>query len=317
MGKLNNIFKRIRNGFSDIHAFGMFIGLTNMLWPIIIHCPEVIRTAILDRKKKKIYGLLQKTCADTIRKYSIIQPYEKEYMRGKDAPIFVCWMQGIGQAPRLVQACVRSIKQHASGHPVHIITLANYQEWVSLPQVIIQRREEQRIANAHFADVLRCALLAKYGGCWIDATIWMSGDIHADVFEKPFYSCRFPSEGRFVTDNKWSNFFIAAWHDSVTINFTKEMFFEYVEKESRFVDYFLMDYIIRWGYDNIAAIQEEIEQIPYNNQRIGALRNMLFWPFNSTDVAVVLNESYLHKLSWRYPVEQFPKDSVGWNIVNQ
>ena len=315
VGKLEKIIKRIRSGIADMHAFGVCVGLTNMLWPIIAHCPEGIREAILKNKKRKIDDLLQKTCSETIQKYSLLQPQERESEVRNDAPIFVCWLQGIEKAPCLVKACVRSIEQHASGHPVHVITLANYKEWVSLPRVVIQRQEEQMIANAHFADVLRCALLAKYGGCWIDATIWMSGDIHAEIFERPFYSCRFPAEGRFVTDNMWSNFFIAAKPDSVTINFTKDMFYEYVEKESRFIDYFLMDYIIRWGYDNIPAIRKEIDQIPYNNQQIGALRDMLYVPCNSPEVESVLKESYIHKLSWRLDLSQLPNDSVGKFIL--
>lgn len=317
MGKLSNIFKRIRIGFSDMRAFGMFVGMTNMLWPVIAHFPEGIRESILENKKRKIDNFLQKICADTIEKYSSLHLPVREHEVGKEAPIFVCWLQGIDKAPGLVKACVRSIERHASGHPVHIITLDNYQKWVSLPDVIIQRREEQMMVNAHFADVLRCALLAKYGGCWIDATIWMSADIHADVFEKPFYSCRFPAEGRFVTDNMWSNFFIAAKSDSVTINFTKDMFYEYVEKESRFIDYFLMDYMIRWGYDNIPAIRGEIDQIPYNNEQIGALRNMLHVPFNSPEVMSVLKETYIHKLSWRLDLNQLPDDSVGKFILRQ
>lgn len=71
------------------------------------------------------------------------------------------------------------------------------------------------------------------------------------------------------------------------------------------------------GYDNIPTIRGEIDQIPYNNEQIGALRNMLHVPFNFPEVMSVLKETYIHKLSWRLDLNQLPDDSVGKFILRQ
>lgn len=315
MGKLSNIFKRIRSGCSDVRAFGMFVGMTNMLWPIIANCPEALKKAVMERKKQIIDTLLLKTCSDTIQRYRLIGKTTADAPHASDAPIYVCWLQGENSAPALVKKCIASIRKHVGMHPVNIITGDNYSEYVTMPETVTQSWENGQIGNAHFADILRCALLCEHGGCWIDATIWMSGDINEEVFEYPIYSCRFADDGRYITKNIWSNFFLAAQPQSVTMHYVRDMLYEYMQHQTRFVDYFLMDYIIRWGYDHIDAIQQELETIPYNNESIHELTKYLRSPMPSVEVTSILEQSYMHKLSWRIDIESLSNNSVGKTLL--
>lgn len=317
MGKLKNIIKRIRSGIADMHAFGVYVGLTNMLWLIIAYSPQALKNAVMTRKKQIIDLLLLKTCADTIQRYSSACPVSADTCKPAEAPIFVCWLQGVENAPDLVKACIRSVERHSSGHPVHIVTEDNYTQWIDLPVRVLQAWKKHDISNANFADILRVALLAKYGGCWIDATIWLSGDLQQEVFNQMFYSCRYEPDGIYITDNKWSNFFLAVHPESVTIRFVRDMLFEYMEHESRFVDYFLMDYIIRWGYDHIDVVHSEIDTIPYNNRRVHDLIRMLDQADASDMVRCLLADTYIHKLSWRIHADEFPEGSIGRTIVLQ
>ena len=82
-------------------------------------------------------------------------------------PIWICWLDGIENAPLLVQKCVSSIKKNAGNHPVNIITQDNYTEFVTLPEYIMEKKEKGLIGAAHFSDVLRVCLLAQYGGLWL------------------------------------------------------------------------------------------------------------------------------------------------------
>ena len=317
MGKLKNISNRIRSGIADMRAFGVYVGLTNMLWPIIAYSPQALKSAVMTRKKQIIDALLLKTCADTIQRYSLAGQSSVTPCNTTEVPIFVCWLQGLAEAPDLVRACIRSVERHSVGHPMHVVTADNYSQWVELPVRVIHAWQEGYISNANFADILRVALLAKYGGCWIDATIWLSDDLKQEIFEKSFYSCRYAPDGIYITDNKWSNFFLATRPQSVTIRFVRDMLLEYMEQELRFVDYFLMDYIIRWGYDHIDDVREEIDAIPYNNRRVHDLIRMLEREENSDGIQDLFADTYIHKLSWRIQTDQFPKGSIGKTIVSE
>lgn len=315
MGKLKNISNRFRSGFSDMRAFGVFVGVTNMLWPIIANSPKALKNVVMRRKKQIIDTLLLSTCSDIVQRFSLIDQTIAEVPHLSDAPIYVCWLQGKDCAPAIVQKCIASIQKHAGEHPVNIITGDNYSEYVALPEIVLQAWKNGRISNAHFADILRCALLCEHGGCWIDATIWMSGDIREEVFEYPIYSCRFADDGRYITKNKWSNFFLAAQPYSVTMHFVRDMLYEYMQHQTRFVDYFLMDYIIRWGYDHIDAIKQELDTIPFNNESIHELVKCLQEPMLSDEVKVILGQSYMHKLSWRIDVGALSDNSVGKTLL--
>ncbi len=47
--------------------------------------------------------------------------------------IWICWWQGLDQAPELVKICVNSIRKNAGGHKVIILTEDNYKDYVDMP----------------------------------------------------------------------------------------------------------------------------------------------------------------------------------------
>ena len=85
--------------------------------------------------------------------------------------VWVCWFQGIENAPLLCQACVDRIKDVYGEKNVVVITGENFREYTHIPDYIIKKWEKGIITNTHFSDILRVALLSENGGTWIDATI--------------------------------------------------------------------------------------------------------------------------------------------------
>ena len=98
------------------------------------------------------------------------------------------------------------------------------------------------------------------------------------------------------------------------MHFVRDMLYEYMTQQQRFIDYFLMDYIIRWGYDNIAAIRNELDAIPMNNESVHELVKSISEPMSSVDVQKIWEQSYVHKLSWRINLENLPEGSVGKSL---
>ena len=50
------------------------------------------------------------------------------------------------------------------------LTKNNFKQYIELPDYIEKKFEKGKISMAHFSDLLRISLLAKWGGMWIDST---------------------------------------------------------------------------------------------------------------------------------------------------
>lgn len=91
--------------------------------------------------------------------------------------VWICWFQGIENAPDIVKKCVDSIKKNINDREIVIITKENYSKYVTLPDYIIDKWEKGIISNAHFSDILRIELLIEHGGLWLDATTYCTGAV--------------------------------------------------------------------------------------------------------------------------------------------
>ena len=185
---------------------------------------------------------------------------------------------------------------------------------LEIPIIILNKYKAGLIGQAHFADILRSALLAEQGGCWIDASVFVSGDLPEDIFKYPFYSCRFTPNHLYITNNIWSNFFLFAQKGAITFRFVRDMLYEYLQRNNRFIDYFMMDYIIRIGYDTIKSIRREIDGVPYNNTRVHELKNLLSREMPEHRIQSLFADTYLHKLNWRQDIFKYNSQTIGYNL---
>ena len=64
---------------------------------------------------------------------------EESMAKGYNECIWICWWQGLDNAPDIVKACVNSIKKNAGGHKVVIITDENYKDFVTFPTFIEEK----------------------------------------------------------------------------------------------------------------------------------------------------------------------------------
>ena len=82
----------------------------------------------------------------------------------KDYPIWIFWEQGIEQAPEVVKICVNSIIEHNPERKVNIISRDNLEDYIELPDYIVEKHKCGKISYAHFSDIVRFALLYTWGG---------------------------------------------------------------------------------------------------------------------------------------------------------
>lgn len=229
----------------------------------------------------------------------------------KDAPIWIAWLDGVGQAPPLVKTCIASITKHAGTHPVHIITWENMNEFVNIPTHIIQRAQKGEIGLANFSDVLRVSLIARHGGMWLDSTIYCSKKIPDMYFELPLYTCKCTKiDDRWISKNQWTSFVLAGHVNSVFYVALRDFFEHYWGRESCSIDYLLIDAAIEVARTTIPCVRQWMEQVPCTNEKRDELISRFAdkWTPGCLD-DLLQGDTVLFKLGYRedYYLQEYTK----------
>ena len=227
-----------------------------------------------------------------------------------DAPIWVCWWTGENDAPSLVKQCIRSIRRQAKNHPVYVISQFNFREYVDVPQYMLDKVQNGSMCIAHLSDYLRFSLLEKYGGLWLDATIFCSDEISSCYFDMPVFTCKGGDEkGKYISDNRWTCFCFGGFCGNVLFAYLRDAIALYWKQNQVAIDYLMLDYMLNLGYEKIKAIAECIDLIPENNLNRDDLRAAMnaSLPAEKFD-EVIVSGTRLHKLSWR---EQYSRVSIN------
>lgn len=312
---MNKITKRIKTFIEELPKLGFFIAITNMLWPLIAKLPKCMGCAIMKKKHESVFRYIHKILGNDIQTENKQSVVKQSFI---SPPIWVCWLQGEELMPDLCKTCLKSLKEHAGNHPVIIISENNFMDYCFIPQSIIKKYQNGIIKPAHFADIIRTCLLYENGGLWIDATIFVKKDLPEIIFESQYYSIKFPNAGYYITECKWSNYFLAAKPHSRWYAYVRNCFFAYLQKESLFVDYFMMDYLMRMAYDTDGQIRNDVEMIPFNNEDVLYASKQLSLPVDEEKKAVLNGSTYLFKLSWRLkPLEKVDGVQTVWTYLKQ
>ena len=265
----------------------------------------------MERKHEVILNKLEKGFMNQYTKVKSM-PEAKCQDIGGDAPLWVCWLQGREQMPRLVDICVRSIERNAGVHPVNFISLGNLSKFVDIPSFVIQKLNQGIISYTHFSDIIRMALLIKYSGIWIDATIFVTSEI--GEYNLPFYSIKQRTENkRFVErGDKWTAYFIASGKNNPVVNTIYRFFIYYWSEYNSMIDYFLVDYALALAYRNIPEFKEWIEWIPFDNEHVYEMFQNLNAPY-SKDLEMKLFQQQFNKLSWKRKLNN--GDTIGQSLL--
>ena len=300
--------KRIINYIS---SFGIILFLLKMILKILekIRYRGKIYIKINNIKHSKMnkylikkYGYLLKKCDIT----TIDNKIENDI-------IWLFWYQGIENAPLLVKKCVESIERECNDYKIIIISKDNIDEYYQTPSYIKEKLENNQITLTHFSDILRMNLLSKYGGYWMDATIYLTDN----PFENSdFYTIKYHcKDNTNISFGRWCGFFIGG-NNPILYNFMSNFFNEYWKKEKVIIDYFLIDYAINMAYENINEINKTINKVPYNNENILKLQTILNEQYNKKDYEKLIKNNAVHKLSFKTKFDN-NKDTFYNRIINK
>lgn len=229
-------------------------------------------------------------------------------------PVFACWWQGFDEAPDMIKRCLDSVDRNLdeSLTEFHLITLENVGNYVSFPDWIVEKFNDGTISYTHLSDILRMALLNKYGGIWIDATYYMT-----QKFDERILKCDKSLVGKSgddylwtikhekskwkvdVVGGRWSGNFLYVNKKNPLARFAINAFYEYWRTQKEMIDYFMIDDIINIGYEQIPAIKELIDSVGYSNPRALDLGDILDNRFDEKQWEELTRDTSIFKLQRR------------------
>ncbi len=217
--------------------------------------------------------------------------------------IWFCWLQGLDNAPDIVKECYKSLKQNITGKTIEVITLKNYKEFITFPDYIQEKIDSGNISKTHFSDLLRLELLIKYGGTWIDSTVYCSGKnipkyyLDSDLFL--FQNLKPGLDGQATRISSW---FITARANNPILKLTRALLYEYWKNNSKLIDYFLFHDFFELA---IEAYPEEWKKvIPIENGMPHVLLLRLFDVYDDELWTAIKSEIPFHKLTYKFDVNK-------------
>lgn len=207
---------------------------------------------------------------------SIIQKYiSKPFCSTEKAEniIWIFWYQGIESMPNMVNTCYqRSVLLNPSKEVV-LLTKDNIEKYLDIDKSIKEMVENKIISITSFSDYLRMGLLAKYGGIWLDATVYLTRSLNP-LFSNKIYTNKQLLDSQIAKDNvismaQWSSFFIGSgYKECILFSFVHEAM-KYLIKQYQFNPYyFTLDLLIRIIYDSLPQVKNEIDILPISSPNI-------------------------------------------------
>lgn len=246
----------------------------------------------------KSYHWLQKKFGNELSKQpaDVDKPKLEQKKSQKDC-VWICWLQGMENAPQVVKECYHSIRYWLPDKEIVVITSDNYNEYVAFPNYIIEKWNKGIISNTHFSDLLRLELLIRYGGLWLDATTMLTGPLPKYIAENDF----------FVYRNGWMDMDMinmASWliysrrSNHLLLIETQKLLYKYWSKYSFIKNYFLLHMFFRMVCDHYP---EQWNIVPYFNQVDNhLLMEELNKPYNPTRIEQIKALTTVHKLTYKF-----------------
>ena len=249
-----------------------------------------------------------------------------------NSPIWLSWWDGEETMPPLVRVCYKSLLKQAGTHPVQLITKHNFQNFITIPEYIIEKVNSGLMTVTHFSNILRANLLYDYGGIWMDATILVLNEISLDKFT--FFTLKAPEKNgvgvtisRFAglssgfsdkrkrfrnhTEpqiSRWSGFLLAGTRQCPVFAYLRDILYAYWKDHNDQIDYLLFDYTIALGYDNIPIMKKLIDNVPCSDVEKFVLEENMNAEY-SDELFSQFPMTTFHKLTWKKQFNTNTKDN--------
>ncbi len=266
-----------------------------------------------------------------IKKYSIIKdflscryhyilnlPEEATYHSNTATQnvIWVFWWQGEEKLPPICRACIDSLYKYNSEYEITFLSESNFSEYVDVPQTIIDKVRNGVFSVTHLSDIIRLMLLAKYGGLWVDATLYFTQKIPSSWFDYPFFSIKNESDSNiYISKSQWSTFIMGGDKSSSFFKVLSKLMVAYGEREDCFIEYMTMDVFMRLLFErpNYSPL---LDNLPVMNEGLHKLRPLLNSIFDSSEFNMLSMHNVCFKLTYKMKFSANPNTYYNFLLNN-
>ena len=299
------LIKQYWNGGAFFTAVGEFIllGKDKKALEILRLSAQYKIKKNLEKKYKKEINAFQST-------------YKDDEPHNTSNKVWICWLQGMNVAPKVVKKCYESIKLKLTDREIVLITSDNMCDYVEFPDFILEKWKIGQITHTHMTDLLRLELLIKYGGMWIDSTVLCTSrreDIPNYFFDSDLFLYQTLKPGRDGQALPISSWLISAKTNNKILIEARFLCYEYWKKNTEMVDYFLF-------HDFVAIALEHNERewkkiIPRDNAAPHMLLLRFFDEYDEETWNAIKQQTPFHKLTYKFSEDQAKIQNSFFNRI--
>ena len=263
-GGTTKLRELLRNGtFVTIAAEIMLLGRSRKALELANLAGQM---KVQKKLRKRYSSLIEKTEGKTDSKRTV------------NKTVWLSWLQGMDNAPMVVQKCYESVKEQFGDWNIVVITSENYKDYTDFPQYILDKVGSGIITRTHFSDLLRIELLSKNGGLWLDATVYCTGRLPEDILFTDFFVYQSLKPGHTGHSVRLSSWLMWSVPNAYVIEQTKKLLWNYWQTENKMFDYFLLHHFMTMVLDENP--DEAIKILPVSNTESHVLLLRLFEEFD-------------------------------------
>lgn len=231
--------------------------------------------------------------------------------------IWTIWLQGMENAPKIVQKCYESMKKNITNREIIVITENNYSNYVQFPDYIMEKYKKGIISKVHFSDLLRIELMARHGGTWLDGTVFISGKpedykqeyiLDDDLFL--FQTLKPGLDGHAASISSW---LMTASSNNKIILLTRALLYNYWKTHNNALDYFILHIFFQIAIETYPEEWKKV--VPFSNSIPHILLLRLFDNYDEKIWNALKNMSCFHKLSYKFSEEKWNKEGTFYKAI--
>lgn len=280
------------------HYYSCYYGFWTLVWWIGNYCSMLFSWKKKADKKKQawLWSYFEKNYADIIHRYCDSETSESTLNKISDYRIWVFWAQGKDNMPALVRACYENLLQRAQGAEVVLLTSENLEQYLDLPIFVFTSLKNGMIGYTHLSDIIRHSLLAKYGGLWIDATVWVTSDIPVSRLRSlPFFSAKDCNRQSY-----WVSYLLGGGNLNVSLFcFVRDMMIAFCEREKCWPDYLVQDCLIGYAFEHFPSVREAMLSCSDSNPRRSDLWIRMNKSYDADEYKMIAKDNWMFKLSYK------------------
>lgn len=208
--------------------------------------------------------------------------------------------------PDIIKATIGTFSA-ASGKKVVVITKDNYNHYIDLPAFMQERIRKKQIGLPHLSDYIRIALLCKYGGLWLDSTVFCASKTPQWVFEEDFFTIHASSRShKYIPMGKWNMQVLGSSKTNCPVFVDMKRYLDfYWQNYKKEIDYLFFDYGMQLIYDNSDVCRKLMDAVPMTNERMHELLPILNKTYSEHEwLRLTQDGTWMFKLTYKGKLQE-------------